>query len=123
MQDHDDTDPGRMVDAQQAAELLGVSRRMVYDLFNAGKLKGYRYSARAVRFDRKDILEYRLSCRSAGTPATSAGALSSTASLKVAGSELAAFFRKAGVKPRQTPSTAKSRRGSTPLALVSSQTD
>ncbi len=110
-----------MLTAAQAAEQLGISRRLVYDLAKRGELVSYRFGD-ALRFAPEDLETYRTSCRSVGTPATSAGALSSTASLKVSGSELADFFRKAGVKPRPTPSTAKSRAASTRLQLVSSET-
>jgi excisionase family DNA binding protein len=108
-----------MMKASQVAESLGLAKRTVYELHATGKLAGYRFGS-AVRFDPTDVETFRTSCRSAGTPETSAGATNLTASLKAADSGLAAYFQKAGVKPRPTPSTAKSRAASTRLQLVSS---
>lgn len=109
-----------MLTAAQAAAELGISRRLVYALAQRGELPSYRFGD-ALRFATSDLAAYKESCRSAGTPETSAGATSSTVSLQVAGTGLAAYFRKAGVKPRLTPSTAKSRAGSTRLELVSNK--
>ena len=106
--------------ASEVAAMLGISKRLVYDLAARGDLPSHRLGD-AVRFDISDVESYKTKCRSVGTPVTNAGALSSTASLKVVGTELAAFFRKAGVRPRPTPSTAKKAGASMPLALVSSE--
>ena len=111
-----------MLKAPAVAAMLGLSARAVYDLADRGILTCYRLGAGrgAVRFAPEDVEAYRTACRSIGTPATSAGATSSTASLRVSGSELRDCFRLAGVKPKLTPSTAKSPAGSTPLRLASS---
>ena len=110
-----------MLKAPEVAAMLGLSARAVYDLADRGMLACYRLGAGrgAVRFDPEDVEAYRAACRSVGTPATNAGATNSTVSLKGADTDLAAYFRAAGVKPRLTPTTGKSRRGSTPLQLVS----
>ena len=94
-----------MLTASQVARQLGISARKVYSLRAEGKLAGYLFG-RAVRFDPVDVEAYRASCRSSGTRAIKVGATSSTVSLKVGGSELAAYFRKAGLKPRPRPSSA-----------------
>ena len=108
-----------MLTATVVASMLGLSPRAVYELHAAGRLPGYRFG-RAVRFDPADVETFRLSCRSAGTPATNAGATNSTVSLKVAGTGLADYFQKAGLKPKLTRSTARKAADSTPLRLVSS---
>jgi excisionase family DNA binding protein len=107
-----------MLTAAQVAELLGISRRMVYDLASRGKLPVYKIEG-ARRFAPADVEAYRESCRSSGTQGTSAGASISNASLKVAVTGLAEFFRAAGVKPKLTPSTAAKARASMPLRVVS----
>ena len=111
-----------MITAAAVATLLGISPRAVYDLADRGMLACYRLGAGrgAVRFALQDVEAYRDSCRSAGTPETSAGATNSTASLKDADIDLAGYFRAAGVKPKLTHTTGKNRRGSTPLLVVSS---
>lgn len=111
-----------MLDAKAAAARLGISARAVYDLAASGKLACFRLGVGggAVRFDPADIDTYLAACRSDGTPATSVGGSSLIASLRDADSELAAYFRKAGRKPRPTPSTAKRALASMPLRLVSS---
>ena len=111
-----------MLTAKEAGALLGISARMVYELFASGKLTGYRIG-RAVRFDRCDIEDFRLSCRSAGTPETSAGGSSSTVTWAARDTDLAAYFQRAGVKPRLTRTTAAKARGSTPLRLVSTKAE
>lgn len=76
-----------MLTASEVARLLGLKPRTVYAL----GLPCYRFG-RAVRFDPADVEAYRASCRSAGTPATSAGATNSTATFKAAATDLAACF-------------------------------
>ena len=110
-----------MLTAATVAQQLGISPRAVYELAKHGLLACHRMGVGggAVRFAPEDVEAYRTSCRSAGTPATSAGAMNSTVCLKDSGTDLAAYFRAAGVKPKLTPTTGKNRRGSTPLQLVS----
>ena len=110
-----------MLTAATVAQQLGISPRAVYDLAKHGMIAHHRLGVGrgAVRFAPEDVEAYRSSCRSAGTPATNAGATNSTVSLKGADTDLAAYFRAAGVKPRLTPTTGKNRRASMPLQLVS----
>lgn len=110
-----------MIDAKAAGAIIGVSPRAMYQLAAKGKIRHYRPLPGKVVFAQEDVVAYRdAACRSAGTSATSAGALSSTATFKAAASGLLDCFRKAGVKPRLTPSTDSKPPGSTPLQLVSS---
>lgn len=111
-----------MLTASEVATRLGLRPRTVYELAARGLLACYRVGAGggAVRFDPADVEAYRTSCRSAGTPATSAGATSSTVSLKAADTDLADYFRAARVKLKLTPTTGANRRGSTRLRLASS---
>ena len=111
--------------AEIAAELLGTleenlpeAQTRIYELASSGQLPSYKFGG-AVRFDLADVEAYKAACRSAGTPEMSAGALRSTESLRASGSGLAALFRKAGVKPRPMPTTARKAAGSTPLTLAS----
>ena len=90
-----------MLTATEAAKQLGLSARKVYDLHASGELAGFRFG-RAVRFDPADLEAYRTSCRSVGTPGTSNGASLSSERFKVVATDLAACFRKAGVKPKLT---------------------
>jgi len=108
-----------MLTASQVAQILGLSARFVYDLAARGELASHRFGG-AVRFTVEDVETYRQSCRSAGTPATSAGGMSSTVLLRDTGTDLAAYFRAAGVKPKLTPTTGKSPRASRRLRVVSS---
>lgn len=109
--------------ASEVAPMLGLSRRAVYQLASTGLLPCYRVGAGrgAVRFNPNDVQEYLDSCRSAGTSATSAGGMSSTATFKAAATGLLSYFQRAGVRPKLTPSTAPKAPGSTPLRLVSSK--
>jgi excisionase family DNA binding protein len=111
-----------MLNAAAVALQLGISRRAVYDLAKRGHLACHRLGVGggAVRFAPDDIEAYLQSCRSAGTPETSAGATNSTVSLRAADTDLAGYFQKAGVKPKLTPTTERSRGGSTRLRLASS---
>ena len=105
------------ITAKEAAAVLGLSARKLYELAASGQMACYRFGG-AVRFDRADLETYKASCRSpATTPAN--GSISLTASLPGSGSALTAYFRKAGVKSRPTNSTGLSQPGSLPLQLVS----
>ncbi|MEG0786682.1 MAG: helix-turn-helix domain-containing protein [Comamonas sp.] len=107
-----------MIDAKTVAPMLGISERSVYELAKSGRLNCYRFGA-AVRFDEADVEEYKKSCRSVLTHATSVGALSSTRLLRASGSGLAAFFQKATPKPKPKSSTSKKPSDSTQLRLAS----
>ena len=111
-----------MLTARQVAQLLGLSQRAVYDVPEAD-LPRYRLGASrgAVRFAQDDVEEYRRRCRSAGIPGTSAGATSSTAVFKAGANGLLAYFQRAGVAPRLTPTIAPKARASTQLRLASNK--
>ena len=108
------SDPSAMLTVAQAAARLGVSARKVYDLADSGDLPCYRMG-RSVRIAEDDVTEYLAQCRFTATKRKVAGALSLTAaSLAKEGSALENAFRKLGLAPKLTPSTAKKPRASTP---------
>lgn len=109
-----------MLTAAQVAERLGLSKRKVYELAQSGKVPCFRFGD-AVRFEPADVEAFKNSCRSDGTRATSAGAMSSTAVFKAGANELLAYFQRAGVAPRLTPTIAPKARASTPLRLASNK--
>lgn len=92
-----------MVNAVGAAELLGVSRRMVYDLFASGRLCGYRYSARAIRFDLADVEAFRQGCRVEVVKVPACRPPTARVEAKDASAGLRELFAAAGVKPRRRP--------------------
>ena len=96
-----------MVDAAGAAELLGVSRRMVYDLAAAGRLRCYRYSARAIRFDVADVEAFRQGCRAEVEKVPACRPPTARVEAKDASAGLRELFAAAGVKPRSRPPGAK----------------
>lgn len=108
---------GAMLTAAEAARTLGVSARMVYALFKAGKLAGYKIG-RAIRFAETDVEDFKASCRSVGARETSGGGLTSTATFRAAATGLCDSFRAAGVKPKLTPTTGRKARASTRLQLA-----
>ena len=85
-----------MLTASEVGKLLAISARTVYDI-PEDRLPRYRLGAGrgAVRFDPADVEAYRTSCRSAGTPGTSAGGTNLTVSLKAADTD----FRKRFAHP------------------------
>ncbi|TEA78686.1 DNA-binding protein [Allopusillimonas ginsengisoli] len=97
----------------QAARLLGISRSKVYTLAAPeGPIPCVRIGRRVI-FEMSDLMEYREKCRSIETKATVVSSLNSTARLKTSVSELESVFQKLGVKPKRTPSIARSQRDST----------
>jgi len=114
-----------LLTASDVGRQLGISRRAVYDLAYSGRLICYRVGANdgAMRFAPADVESYLASCRSTGQKLTSAGALSSTATLRAADTDLLDCFRKAGVKPRLTRSTEPKPRACTALHLASPATN
>ena len=83
-----------LIGVAAASEMLGISKRKVYDLAKEGKLQSYRIDS-CVRFSPQDVAAYRQSCLSVTTRETSVGALSSTTLLRASGGGLADYFRKA----------------------------
>ncbi len=95
-----------------AAAILGVSKGMVYLLAAPnGPIPCSRIGRRIV-FNKQDLMEYLAACRFTEIKREVVSSLNSTALLKVSVSGLESSFRKLGIKPKLTPSTGKSRRGS-----------
>ncbi len=107
-----------MLTAERVAEILGISESAVRAHAKAGRLASYRFG-RAVRFEPHDVEAFKASCRSDGTPATSVGVSSLTATSVASGTELLDYFRAAGLKLKPMRSTARKGRDSLPLRLVS----
>ena len=103
--------------AKEAAHVLGLSARKLYELAASGKLACYRFDG-AVRFDRADLETYKTSCRLPATTQAN-GSISLTASLPGTAHALTAYFRQAGQKSKRTNSTALKQPGSSRLLLVS----
>ncbi|MBO9685672.1 MAG: helix-turn-helix domain-containing protein [Mitsuaria chitosanitabida] len=92
-----------LVDAAEVASLLGVSRRMVYDLASTGRLRCYRYSARAIRFDLADVEAFRQASRVEVPIAPQCRPPTKRFRAADPGAELQALFAAHGVKPRERP--------------------
>jgi excisionase family DNA binding protein len=104
------------IPASKAAKMLGISVRAMYALGATGQVPTYRIG-RAVRFLPSDVEGFFRKCLSGGAQGTRGGGLSSTVTMKAAGTGLASYFRKAGVEPKLTPTTGKKARDF-PLSLV-----
>jgi len=106
--------PGRMLNAAQAAEVLGISSRNVYSqAAPAGPIPCYRIGKR-VSFDERELQEYKASCRCVQfkmpTPTLSRTMPKikvRTPWLEPGESELEKTYRKLGITPRRTPSTGR----------------
>jgi excisionase family DNA binding protein len=93
-----------VLSVQEAADRLGISKRMMYDLAAPrGPVPCYRIET-AVRFDEIDIEAYKQSRRCEPVKALEARLSRSPIRLKVSSptgeSELMKIFRKAGIKPK-----------------------
>ncbi len=108
-----------MLNVAETAAALGVAQRTVYDLAAPGGPIPCHRIGRRILFSREDLAEYLASCRYTEIKRVVASSLSSTVSLKGNECALEKLFQSRGVKPKLTPTTAKSRRASTPLQLVS----
>lgn len=62
------------MNAKEAASLLGLSARKLYELAQTGQIACYRFGG-AVRFDRADLEAYKTSCRSPATTRAAAPVL------------------------------------------------
>src|SRR5574340_501917 len=103
-----------MLSVKQAAKLLGVSSRTVYDLAApAGPVPCHRIGRR-ILFSETDIQEYLKSCRFTEIKREVASFLNSTAPLKAGVSGLESYFRKRGREPKLTPTIVRKRPDSTP---------
>lgn len=89
-----------LIDAAEVARLLGVSRRMVYDLVASGRLRCYRYSPRAIRFDLVDVEAFRQASRVEVPSPPKCRPPTERLNVADAGAGLLALFAAHGVKPR-----------------------
>ena len=105
-----------MLTATQAAQALGVSKRLLYTLAAEKKIACYRFGS-AIRFDAADLEAYKSQCRSPATT-QAPGSISLTVSLAGSESELTNYFRRAGRAPRRSHSTSAKQRASGTLQLV-----
>ncbi len=95
------------IQPRDAARLLGVSVRQVYDLAaHCGPIPCYRVGRR-VTFSESDILEYKQKCRCTEIKRAVASSLNSTAISPASGSALESFFRRRGREPRRRLRPAK----------------
>ena len=101
---------------QEAALMLGLSKRKLYELAQSRKIACYRFGS-SIRFDIEDLEAYKTSCRSPATTQAN-GFISLTATLPGQDSALTAFFQRAGRKSKPTSSTALKAPASTRLQLV-----
>ena len=94
---------GRMLNAVQAAQALGISARAVYSKAAPyGPIPCYRIGAR-ISFDERELQEYKDSCRCTETKKPVASSLNSTVTLTVRDSGLESVFQGLGIKPKLTP--------------------
>ena len=107
-----------LLTARQVAEQLAVSQRFVYDLAARGELPVVRLGG-AVRFEPQDVEAYRTSCRSTGTRQSAAGVSIIKVRSPDGESELASYFRKAGIA-RQPRLSTRPKSGAS-MKLVSSR--
>ncbi len=91
-----------MLTAKQVASMLGLSQTKIYDLARCGKLRSYRFDG-AVRFEPADVEAFKEACRVPPPPEVRLKAKVGTVWLRAASpeSELDAYFRRAGLKPRR----------------------
>src|SRR5215217_1797712 len=105
-----------LLTAKQVADILAISPRTVYTL----PVECY-YIGTSRRWEYSDILEYKNSCRSAKK--VEGSDLRLTASSPGIESELASYFRKAGLSKKQMPTNERKRHASTHLRLVKNKTE
>lgn len=107
-----------MLNVQDAAEMLGIHKRTMYDLAAPnGPIPCYRFGL-TVRFELSDIQNYQQSCRYTSTREQIVGASRLTASSPDAESGLQSFFRKAGLAVKPNPTNRRKRPDSSRLQLV-----
>lgn len=99
-------EPG-LIDAAEVARLLGVSRRMVYDLVSSGRLRCYRFSSRAVRFDVADVEALRRASLVEAPRVPACRPPTVRLEVNEPRSPLLEYFAAHGVKPRTRPPGAK----------------
>ncbi len=94
-----------LLTARQVAEQLAVSQRFVYDLAARGELPVVRIGG-AVRFEQADVDTYRKACRcDARRPMPGYPGSPKVVNVRPSDphgeSELAAYFRRAGIRPQK----------------------
>lgn len=113
---------GEMIKVEQAADMLGISRRMMYDLAAPhGPVPCIRLSVKCVRFNPDDVEAYAKKCLHTTIKVEAAGYLSSAKLSTGQGSELQKLYRMAGTVAKQKPLTKRKPTGSTALQLVQSK--
>lgn len=91
-----------MLTAKEAADLLGVERRTVYDLAAPhGPIPCYRMGKRCIRFTEEDVAEYLQACRHTTMTPTISGDIGSTKLFTVSVSASENCFQKRGLGRRQ----------------------
>ena len=109
----------RKIAADEAARLLGISKRAVYDLAAPhGPIPCFRYGAKCVRFNLTDILEYDKSCQHTLIVQKIVGVMSSTRLSVETESALLSSFRKDGIEPKPKTSQQKRTLASSRLRVV-----
>lgn len=107
-----------MLSVKQAAELLGVSLRTMYELAAPnGPIPCYRIG-RAVRYDQSDLESYKKTCRCTSTRQRADGVLNLTASSTDSASGLLNYFRQAGLAPKSKTTNREKRPGSSRLRVI-----
>ena len=108
----------RLLQAAKAADMLGVSTRLMYDLAAPnGPIPCFRIGGR-VLFSETDLSEYLESCRFTKTQRAVVSSLSSTPVLKAGESALEKYCRKHGLEPKRKASNRKSVPDSTPRSAT-----
>ena len=103
-----------LVSVSEAANLLGVSRGMVYGLAAPhGPIPCYRIGKRII-FDWAALEDYKISCQFTETKNTVVSSINSGALSTAKDSGLSDVFRSYGVKPKLTASTGRNQPASTP---------
>lgn len=109
-----------LLDAQQAADFLSISKREIYNLaFPHGPIPVHKLGPRLTRFAVTDLKAYVISCRYDTSEIKSGTASSSKRRSTGSESDLQKFFQQRGRKSRQTNSTRKNAPESTPRKLAS----
>ena len=117
-----------MLTVSQAAKTAGISDALIYAACANGEIEHYRFGVGqnrgTIRITPEALEAYLQSrrvppCPSRSTEPASVGSFNLSAAKPGAESELAAFFRRAGAKPRPRNTTASKQRASMHLSLVS----
>lgn len=117
-----------MLTVSQAAKTAGISDALIYAACANGEIEHYRFGVGqnrgTIRIKPEALEAYLqsrrvLPCPSRSTEPASVGSFNLSAAKAGEGSALAAYFQKAGAKPKPRNTTGLRRRGSMHLSLVS----